>query len=83
MGGTTYEIRAAGEVASDVLEDFDVLAIRVDASATTIRAFLKDDAELGGLLEAINRAGYVLLEVQREVFESPAEGPWDGPGDHG
>lgn len=83
MARTAYEIRAVGEVPEELLEDFDVVTVHVDPAGTTIHAHLADEAELSGLLEAIARGGYVLVEVHREVFEDPdddqdAHGPSDG-----
>jgi len=71
MARAAYEIRAVGEVPKELLEDFDVVTVHVDPAGTTIHAHLADDAELSGLLEAIARGGFVLVEVHREVFEDP------------
>lgn len=83
MAGAAYEIRAVGEVPRDLLEDFDVVTLQVDPAGTTIHARLADDAELSGLLEALDRRGFVLVEVHREVFDDPLDetSPPPGPSD--
>jgi hypothetical protein len=66
MSKAAYEIRVLGEIPPQVLEDFDRVTISVDPMETALRAELIDEAELQGILDAIRRAGLVLVEVRRE-----------------
>jgi hypothetical protein len=70
MSRFAYEIRVLGEVPSEVLADFDNVTTSVDPIGTTMRAELADEAELHGILDALRRAGLVLVDVRREqVYE--------------
>jgi hypothetical protein len=62
----TYEIRAVGNVPRELLEDFSGVRVATDPAGTTIRADLADEAELHGLLDALRREGFALVEVHRE-----------------
>jgi len=62
----TYEIRAVGNVPRELLEDFAGVRVAADPAGTTIRADLADEAELHGLLDALRREGFALVEVHRE-----------------
>jgi hypothetical protein len=61
-----YEIRVLGEVPSELLADFENVTVSVDAVGTTMRVDLADEAELHGILDALRRAGLVLVDVRRE-----------------
>ena len=61
-----YEIRAAGSVPPELLEDFAGVRLATDPAGTTIRADLADEAELHGLLDALRRQGFALVDVHRE-----------------
>ena len=71
MSSAAYEIRTAGEVSQDTLEDFEGVTVSTDPLGTTIHAMLADEAELHGLLDALSRAGVVLVDVRRERFSDP------------
>ena len=79
MSRAAYEIRAVGEVPRRVLEDFEGVTVSIDPAGTTIHATLADEAELHGLLDALSRGGFVLVDVRREAFETPEEGTSEGP----
>ena len=66
MPKAAYEIRVLGEIPPRVLDDFARVTVAVDPIETALRAELVDEAELQGILEAIRRAGLVLVEVRRE-----------------
>jgi len=66
MSRAAYEIRAAGEVPSQILDDFPGVTFSVDPVGTTIRADLADEAELHGLLDALRREGFTLMDVHRD-----------------
>jgi hypothetical protein len=69
MSRAAYEIRAVGAVPRELLEDFEGVTVAIDPAGTTIHASLADEAELSGLLDAISREGYVLVDVRREAFD--------------
>lgn len=81
MSRAAYEIRAVGEVPPRVLEDFAGVTVTIDVAGSTIRADLADEAELHGVLAALRRAGFALIDVRKEIsYDSeplPAD-PTDG-----
>jgi len=88
MSRAAYEIRAAGEVPSRVLEDFAGVSVTIDVAGSTIRADLADEAELHGVLDALRRGGFVLVDVRKETdyepeapaaFPRPSLGSWRTP----
>ena len=72
MTRIAYEIRVEGDLPARLLEDFDSLTIVADPTGTVMRAFLSDEAELHGILDALRRvaAGGTALdpEVVTELF---------------
>jgi hypothetical protein len=66
MSRSAYEIRAVGDVPSDLLEDFEGATVSIDPGGFTIHVELGDDAELHGLLAALSRQGFALVDVRRE-----------------
>lgn len=71
MSRAAYEIRTVGEVPARLLEDFEGVTVNIDVAGSTIHADLPDDAALHGVLEALRREGYLLLEVRRESDDEP------------
>ena len=63
MSRAAYEIRAVGEVPRALLEDFEGVTVSIDPAGSTIHAVLADEAELHGLLDALSRGGFVLIDV--------------------
>ena len=62
----------AGEVPDRFFEDFTHVTVVVDPVGTTLRLDLTDQAELAGVLDALRRAGLVLLEMRRQqCFDAP------------
>jgi hypothetical protein len=76
MSRAGYEIRVAGEVPPQVIDDFQLIVMAVDPVGTTMRAEVLDESGLHGILDALRRAGIELLDVRRE----PAFGAADQPG---
>ena len=74
MSRAAYEIRATGEVPRGMLEDFEGVTVSIDPAGTTIHALLADEAELHGLLDALRRGGFLLVDVRKEPFEGWEEG---------
>ena len=66
MTRIVFEIRVQGAVPPRLLDDFDGITLAVDPVGTTMRARLTDEAELHGVLDALRRAGLVLVDVRRE-----------------
>lgn len=84
MSKAAYEIRAAGEVPQRAVEDFEGVTVSIEPAGSTIRAELADEAELHGVLDALRREGFILLEVRRESDYVPDESldPETFPSDH-
>jgi hypothetical protein len=66
MSRSAYEIRVLGQVPHDLILDFERVSVSSDAVGTTMRAELADESELHGILDALRRAGLVLVDVRRE-----------------
>ena len=65
MGKSTYEIRVAGSVPVDLLENFR--QIQTVARWHDLHAVQLDDAALWGLIDALRGAGVDLIEIRREI----------------
>jgi hypothetical protein len=73
MSRSAYEIRVLGVVPEELILDFEGVSFSVDPVGTTMRAELADEAELHGILDALRRAGLVLVDVRREqVYDDGA-----------
>lgn len=66
MGKSTYEIRVAGTVPLDLLENFRQIQT-VEPAGTILHAVQVDDAALWGLIDALRGAGIDLIEIRREI----------------
>ena len=66
MGKSRYEIRIAGTVPLDLLENFRQIQT-VEPAGTILRAEQLDDAALWGLIDALRSAGVDLIEIRRDV----------------
>ncbi len=75
MTRIAYEIRVEGDLPARLLEDFDSLTIVAGPSGTIMRAFLSDEAELHGILDALRRGGLVLVDVRREQESDLSDDP--------
>ena len=76
MSRAAYEIRALGAVPSRVLEDFGGVTVNIDVAGSTIRADLADESQLHGVLDALRRGGFTLVDVRRETdYDDPVEPP--------
>lgn len=71
MSRAAYEIRAIGKVPDRLLQDFEGVTVTIDLAGSTIRAELADEAELHGVLDALRREGFLLLDVRRETEFEP------------
>ena len=75
MSKAAYEIRAVGEVPPRVLEDFPGVTVSLDVVGTIIHADFTDEAELHGVLDALRRGGFTLVDVRRETDYDDAQPP--------
>jgi len=66
MSRSAYEIRAVGDEPPDLLDDFEGATVSRDPGGFTIHVVLGDEAELHGLLAALSREGFALVDVRRE-----------------
>jgi hypothetical protein len=73
MSRAAYEIRAVGEVPRSMLVDFDGASVSNDPAGSTIHVVLGDEAELHGLLEALSRGGFTLVDVRRDYEPDPPD----------
>jgi hypothetical protein len=63
MAGRTYRLTVAGELNDGLASALDGIALgRVDGN-TTLTAYMRDQAELQGLLRRVADFGLILLEV--------------------
>jgi hypothetical protein len=69
MAKSTYEIRVAGTVPLDLLENFRQIET-VEPAGTILHAVQLDDAALWGLIDALRDAGIDLIEIRREINPS-------------
>jgi len=69
MSPVSYEIRVVGEVPPRMLEDFERVTVSHQAAESTIHLALADEAELHGLLQALGRDGYALIELRRNELD--------------
>lgn len=66
MSRAAYQIRAAGIVPPELLEDFVGVQVTHEPAGSTIRVVLADEAELHGVLDALSRRGFELIDMHRE-----------------
>ncbi len=78
MGKSRYEIRIAGTVPLDLLENFRQIQT-VEPAGTILRAEQLDDAALWGLIDALRNAGVDLIEIRRDVDRLDLTTPEDRP----
>ena len=74
MGKSTYEIRVAGTVPLDLLENFRQIQT-VEPAGTILHAVQVDDAALWGLIDALRGAGIDLIEIRRESSRRGVRSP--------
>ena len=75
MSKAAYEIRAMGNVPVGMLEDFEGVTVSNDSAGSTIHVHLADEAELHGLLDALRRGGFLLIDVRRDPVYGLEERP--------
>ena len=66
MSKAAYEVRASGDVPAAMLADFADATVTHELAVSTIRLKLADESEVHGLLDALRRGGFTLIEVRRD-----------------
>jgi hypothetical protein len=66
MAKSTYEIRVAGTVPLELLENFRQIET-VEPAGTILHAVQLDDSALWGLIDALRDAGIDLIEIRRAI----------------
>lgn len=63
--GDRYEIRVTGTFSRTMAEDLAAFTAAVRPTETVIRGEIRDQAELHGVLDRLQRFGLELVEVKR------------------
>jgi hypothetical protein len=71
MTALEFEIRVAGLIPQDVLEEIENVRITIEPVATTLRGPVVDQAALHGVINRLQSLGLELIEVRRTL---PAPG---------
>jgi hypothetical protein len=72
MTALEYEIRVAGLIPQDVLEEIEDVRVTIEPVVTTLRGPVVDQAALHGVINRLQNLGLELVEVRRML---PAPGP--------
>ena len=72
MTGLDYEIRVAGLVPNDVLEEIENVRVAIQPVGTTLRGTVVDQAALHGVINRLQGLGLELVEVRRLLESSVA-----------
>ena len=62
--GRTYQLIVAGELSDQIGTVFEGMALTRTGGTTTLRGYVRDQAELQGLLQRLSDLGLTLLEVK-------------------
>ena len=73
MSRAAYEIRAVGDMPPHLLDDFEGVSVSVDPAGSTIHVVLRDEAELHGLLDAMSRGGFELVDIRKDTVIEPGQ----------
>lgn len=65
MTALEYEIRVAGPVPEDVLEEIEGVRVSIQPVVTVLRGPMVDQASLHGLINRLQNLGLDLIEVRR------------------
>jgi len=65
MTGLNYEIRVAGLVPDDVLEEIENVRATIQPVGTILRGTVQDQAALHGVINRLQGLGLELVEVRR------------------
>ena len=72
MPALEFEIRVAGLIPKDVLEEIEDARVTIEPVVTTLRGPVADQAALHGVINRLQNLGLELIEVRRTL---PAPGP--------
>ena len=64
MAGRTYQLIVAGELSDQLVPVFEGMTLTRSAGTTTLSGYVRDQAELQGLLQRVSDLGLTLLEVK-------------------
>jgi hypothetical protein len=69
--GRTYQLIVAGELSDQVEAAFEGMTLTRADGTTTLSGFVRDQAELQGLLQRVSDLGLTLLEVKGSEVVPP------------
>ena len=75
MGGRTYQLIVAGELSDQLVPTFEGMTLTRAGGKTTLSGYLRDQAELQGLLQRVSDLGLTLLEVKASGATPPMSSP--------
>lgn len=64
MGGRTYQLIVAGELSDQFVLTFEGMTLTRAEGTTTLSGYIRDQAELQGLLQRVSDLGLTLLEAK-------------------
>ena len=67
MTALEYEIRVAGLIPQDVLEEIEDVRVTIEPVVTTLRGPVMDQAALHGVINRLQNLGLELIEVRRTL----------------
>ena len=73
--GRTYQLIVAGELSDQVQTVFDGMAVTRTGGTTMLSGYVRDQAELQGLLQRVSDFGLTLLEVKAAEAMPPSGSP--------
>jgi hypothetical protein len=78
VAGRTYRLIVEGELSDDLLPALPGVTLGRHDRTTTLTAFIRDQAELQGLLQRVVQLGLTLLEA-KSVEDEPGRGTVAAP----
>ena len=75
MPGRTYRLIVAGELSDQVEAVFEGMTLTRAGGTTTLSGYIRDQAELQGLLQRVSDLGLTLLEVKAPGAMPPMGSP--------
>ena len=71
MAGRTYQLIVAGELSDQLVPAFEGMTLTRADGTTTLSGYVRDQAELQGLLQRVSDLGLTLLEVKASAAMPP------------
>jgi hypothetical protein len=69
--GRTYQLIVAGELSDQLVPTFEGMTLTRAGGTTTLSGYVRDQAELQGLLQRVSDLGLTLLEVKAAAATPP------------